>query len=60
VDRISALFGEAVRAPQVENRLKELGGTSASDTPAEFRKFLTDDRAKWEKLADAANLHEKE
>ena len=59
VDRIAALFGAAMHTPQVEARLKELGGTAATDTPAEFKKFLTDDRAKWQKLADEANLHEK-
>jgi tripartite-type tricarboxylate transporter receptor subunit TctC len=60
VSRISELFGAAMHAPEVENRLKELGGTAVTDTPDEFRKFLIEDRAKWQKLADDANLHEKE
>jgi tripartite-type tricarboxylate transporter receptor subunit TctC len=59
VDRITSLFTAAMQTPQVASRLKELGGTPATDTPAEFRKFLTDDRAKWQRLADEANLHEK-
>ena len=59
VNQISALFGAAMHTPQVENRLKELGGMPATNTPDEFKKFLIDDRAKWEHLADEANLHEK-
>jgi tripartite-type tricarboxylate transporter receptor subunit TctC len=60
VTRISDLFGAAVRTPEVENRLKELGGTAVTDTPDEFKKFLIEDRAKWQKLADEANLHDKQ
>lgn len=60
VDRISRLFGDAMREPEVERRLNEQGGTAATDTPAQFEQFIVADRAKWKKLAGDANLREKE
>jgi tripartite-type tricarboxylate transporter receptor subunit TctC len=60
VDRISHLFGDAMGVPEVERRLKELGGTVVTDAPEQFKNFIIADRAKWQKLADDANLHEKE
>jgi tripartite-type tricarboxylate transporter receptor subunit TctC len=60
VTRISDLFGDAMRVPEVQARLRELGGTVVTDTPEEFKAFLTTDRAKWQRLADEANLHESE
>jgi tripartite-type tricarboxylate transporter receptor subunit TctC len=60
VARISSLFGEAMQTPEVQSRLKELGGTPTTDTPDQFKTFMTNDRAKWQKLADEAHLHESE
>jgi tripartite-type tricarboxylate transporter receptor subunit TctC len=60
VDRISQLFGDAMRAPEIQRRLNELGGAALTDTPEQFKNFIIADRAKWQKLADGANLHEKE
>jgi tripartite-type tricarboxylate transporter receptor subunit TctC len=60
VARISSLFSEAMQAPEVQSRLKELGGTPMTDTPDQFKTFMTNDRAKWQKLADEAHLHESE
>jgi tripartite-type tricarboxylate transporter receptor subunit TctC len=60
VDRISQLFGDAMGAPEVQRRLKELGGTVVTDAPEQFKKFIVADRVKWQKLADDANLHERE
>jgi hypothetical protein len=37
-----------------------LGGAAVTDTPEQFKKFIIADRAKWQKLADDANLHERE
>jgi tripartite-type tricarboxylate transporter receptor subunit TctC len=60
VDRISQLFGDTMRAPEIQRRLNELGGAAVTDTPEQFKKFIIADRAKWQKLADDANLHERE
>jgi tripartite-type tricarboxylate transporter receptor subunit TctC len=60
VDRISQLFGDAMHLPEVQRRLSGLGGTAVTDTPEQFKNFIIADRAKWQKLADDASLHEKE
>jgi len=40
----------------VAARLKALGATADVNSPAEFQKFISDDRAKWVKLAKEANI----
>jgi len=60
VDLISQLFGDAMHLPEVQRRLSGLGGTAVTDTPEQFKNFIIADRAKWQKLADDASLHEKE
>jgi tripartite-type tricarboxylate transporter receptor subunit TctC len=40
----------------VVKRLAELGSTAVTDTPAEFNKFISDDRAKWQNRAREANI----
>jgi tripartite-type tricarboxylate transporter receptor subunit TctC len=57
LEKISNAFGEGTRDPVVLKRFTELGATPAANTPAEFRKFIADDRAKWQRLAKEANLH---
>lgn len=56
VDKISRAFREAMADPAVVKRLSELGATPATNSPAEFRKFIADDRAKWQRLAKEANI----
>jgi tripartite-type tricarboxylate transporter receptor subunit TctC len=54
--KISRAFAEAMKDPGVEKRLSELGSTAVTDSPAEFKKFIMNDRAKWVRLAKEANL----
>jgi tripartite-type tricarboxylate transporter receptor subunit TctC len=56
VQKIADLFGEAMRNPEVVKRLGELGAAAAISSPAEFKKFLIEDRAKWQRLAEQAHL----
>jgi tripartite-type tricarboxylate transporter receptor subunit TctC len=56
LEKISMSFGEGTRNPAVLKRLDELGATPAANAPAEFKKFIADDRAKWQRLAKEANL----
>lgn len=56
LEKISMSFGAGTRDPAVFKRLAELGATAAANTPAEFKKFIADDRAKWQRLAKEANL----
>lgn len=59
VQKISEVFGTAMRDADITKRLAALGATSTTNSPAEFKKFLTEDRAKWQRLAAEANLHAK-
>lgn len=56
VDKISQVFTEAMKNPEIIRRLTELGATAETNSPADFRKFITDDRIKWVKLAKDARL----
>jgi tripartite-type tricarboxylate transporter receptor subunit TctC len=56
VDQISRAFAAAMENPDFVKRLAELGATAVTNSPAEFRQFITDDRAKWQNLAKEANI----
>jgi tripartite-type tricarboxylate transporter receptor subunit TctC len=56
LQKIADLFGATMRQPELVNRLAELGATATANTPAEFKRFLIEDRAKWQRLSDQANL----
>jgi tripartite-type tricarboxylate transporter receptor subunit TctC len=56
LQKIADLFGATMRQPDLVNRLAELGATATANTPAEFKRFLIEDRAKWQRLSDQANL----
>lgn len=56
LEKISIAFGEGTRDPAVLKRLAELGATAAANTPSEFKQFIADDRARWQRLAKEANL----
>ena len=56
VQKIADLFAEAMRNQDVVKRLGELGAAAAISSPAEFKKFLIEDRAKWQRLAEQAHL----
>ena len=49
-------FAEGTCGRAVLKRLAELGATPAANTPAEFKKFIAEDRAKWQRLAKETNL----
>ena len=56
MEKISKAFGAAVNDPAISKKLEELGANAASDTPAEFKDFITKDRAKWKKVAVEAHI----
>ena len=56
VDKLSRAFATAMENPDVVKRLAELGATAVTNSPVEFKKFITDDRAKWQNLAREANI----
>ncbi len=56
LEKISSAFIDAVKPLEVVKRLAELGATVVTDTPAEFKKFIADDRAKWQRLVKEAKI----
>jgi tripartite-type tricarboxylate transporter receptor subunit TctC len=59
LQKIADLFGATMRHPDLVNRLADLGATATANTPAEFKRFLIEDRAKWQRVSDQANLRAK-
>jgi len=56
LDRLYAAVVKAARLPAVTERFKELAADPKTTTPQEFRQFMRDDIAKWQKVAKAANI----
>jgi tripartite-type tricarboxylate transporter receptor subunit TctC len=59
IDRIAAAFASASQRPEIRKRLENIGATPSGNSPAEFLEFLRIDRARWERVARAANLSAK-
>jgi len=56
VDRLHAAVDATVRSPDVAKRFVELGADPQFGTPAEFAAYVSDDLAKWARLAKEAGL----
>jgi tripartite-type tricarboxylate transporter receptor subunit TctC len=50
INRMSEELGRAVRAPDMQKRLAEIGAVPQPSTPAEFAATLTRERERWGKL----------
>jgi tripartite-type tricarboxylate transporter receptor subunit TctC len=50
VNKVSAAFNEALKEPEMQKRLAQLGATPTGSTPAEMGKMVAADKAKWSKL----------
>jgi len=50
VDKINGEINLALADPKMKARFADLGGTVLSGTPADFRKFLTEETEKWAKV----------
>jgi len=56
VARLSTAMAAAIQRPDVRERFAQLGIDPVGNTPAEFRKFLEEEVAKWAKVIKAANV----
>ena len=56
VELINKEINLALKDPEIQARVKDLGGIPAPGTPADFGKYLANETAKWEKVVHAANL----
>ena len=56
VDLLNKEINLALKDAGMLAKLKDLGGIAVPGSPDDFRKFLTAETAKWEKVVTAANL----
>ena len=56
VSKLSSAMAAAIQRPDVRERFAQLGIDPVGNTPAEFRKFLAEEVAKWAKVIKAANV----
>jgi tripartite-type tricarboxylate transporter receptor subunit TctC len=56
LDRLHAAVVKAARMPAVTERFKELAADPKTTTPQEFAQFMRSDIAKWQKVAQIANI----
>jgi tripartite-type tricarboxylate transporter receptor subunit TctC len=56
IDKLNAAFKDSLSQPDARARLDNLGAEIHVSTPAEFGKFLDDERALWTGVVTAANI----
>jgi tripartite-type tricarboxylate transporter receptor subunit TctC len=56
IDKLNKEINAALADPDVKARLADLGSSPLALSPAEFRKFISDDTEKWAKIIRAANI----
>jgi tripartite-type tricarboxylate transporter receptor subunit TctC len=56
VDLLNKEINLAMQDPEIQARLKDLGGIETPGTPEDFGKFLKAETEKWEKVVKAANV----
>ena len=50
VNKLSATAAQAAKSPEVNGRIKSLGGDAVGSTPAEFQKLIARETPRWRKL----------
>lgn len=56
IDKLNGAMVQAIKQPEVQKRMKELGAIPVGDTPAQFREFLVKDNDRWEKVIKASGI----
>jgi len=56
VDRLNREINAGLADPTIKARLAEMGASPLPGSPADFRKLIADETAKWAKVVKAANL----
>ena len=56
VNRLHAAVDATIRSPEIARKFAELGAAPQFGTPAEFAAYVSDDLAKWARLAREAGL----
>jgi tripartite-type tricarboxylate transporter receptor subunit TctC len=56
VDKLHAAVDATIRSPEIARKFTELGADPQFGTPADFKRYVADDLAKWARLAKEAGL----
>ena len=56
LDRLHGAFAEALKQPQVRERITTLGFEPVGDSPADFARFMAGEAAKWRGVIEAAQI----
>ena len=56
IDRLNKEMNSLLADPKTKARLADLGGTTLSGSPGEFRKLIADETEKWSKVIREANI----
>ena len=56
IERINAMFVEALRHPEVQRRAAELTADIVANSPAEARAYLAEEKERWGKVIRAAKI----
>ncbi len=56
IDKVNAEMVRALKMPDVQERIQNLGGEPRWSTPAEFKRFLEDEIARWAPVAREAGV----
>lgn len=56
VAQLNKAVVEAVKDPEIQKRLHDLGAITQSDTPQEFRTYLSKDKERWAHVIKAADI----
>ena len=56
VDTLARTFSEALRQPDLREKLQNIGVTTINGGPAQGNEFLASEAARWEKLIQAAKI----
>jgi len=60
IDKLYEAARDALRAPDVVSKFRELGGEPGGNTPAEFGAFIERERAMWEQTVKAAGMYKEQ
>ena len=56
VDTLARTFSEALRQPDLREKIQNIGVTTINGGPAQGNEFLASEAARWEKLIQAAKI----
>jgi tripartite-type tricarboxylate transporter receptor subunit TctC len=56
IDKLSSTIAAKLRTPEVTRLLEAQGAEPAGSTPAEFGRFVAQERARWLKVVRDANI----